>query len=187
MDFSEIISSIYPVPQSSADKLRRLSRIVSLPKGYHVLEEGKLEPDVFFLAKGIACAYIYADARKITFWIGSEGSTIVALRSYVSNQSGYETVELMEDSDLYQLNRNDLYKLFDEDINVANWGRKFAELEFLRTEQRLISSLFSKAADRYKSLIANNPELLQRIPLESLATYLGITPVSLSRIRANLK
>jgi cAMP-binding proteins - catabolite gene activator and regulatory subunit of cAMP-dependent protein kinases len=93
----------------------------------------------------------------------------------------------MEDSTLYVLKRNDLYELFKEDIHIANWGRKLAELEFLQTEERLIPLLFTTASERYKKLLENNPDLLQRMPLECLASYLGITPVSLSRIRANLK
>ena len=108
-------------------------------------------------------------------------------KSYVNNQQGYESMELMENSVLYLLKRKDLHELFKEDIHIANWGRKFAESEFLQTEERLISLLFTTASERYMKLIQNNPELLQRIPLECLASYLGITPVSLSRIRAKLK
>jgi CRP-like cAMP-binding protein len=93
----------------------------------------------------------------------------------------------MEDSKLFMLKRQDLESLFKEDIHIANWGRKFAEMEFLHTEERLIPMLFTTASQRYETLLKNNPDLLQRIPLECLASYLGITPVSLSRIRAGIK
>lgn len=186
MDINEIINGIYSMPQTSIDKLGRHLCKVAFPKGYHLIEADRLEKDIYFLNKGIASAYIHRNGKKITFWIGREGSTIISLRSYVSNQKGYETVELMEDSELYLLKRDDLYMLFNEDIHIANWGRKFAELEFLHTEERLIPALYTKATERYLSLLRNDPELLQRIPLETLASYLGITPVSLSRIRANI-
>ena len=98
-------------------------------------------------------------------------------------------MELMENSVLYLLKRKDLHELFKEDILLFDQlgGAKFAESEFLQAEERLISLLFTTASERYMKLIQNNPELLQRIPLECLASYLGITPVSLSRIRAKLK
>ena len=96
-------------------------------------------------------------------------------------------LELMEDSSLYRLRRNDLDTLYREDIHIANWGRKFAESEFLRTEERLIPLLFTTASERYELLLTQHPDLLQRMPLECLATYLGVTPVSLSRIRAKRK
>lgn len=187
MDIIEIINSIYQMPQSSMDKLIKYLSKVTYPKGFLILEAGKVETNVFFLEKGIARAYIPVDGKEITFRIGKEGATIVSLKSYVNNQQGYETMELMEDSTLYVLKRSDLYELFKEDIHIANWGRKLAELEFLQTEERLIPLLFTTASERYKILLDNNPDLLQRMPLECLASYLGITPVSLSRIRAKLK
>ena len=67
----------------------------------------------------------------------------MSLKSYVKNEAGYETIELMEDSLLYCLKRSDLYRLFEEAIDIANWGRKLAELEFLRAEEKLIPLLFT--------------------------------------------
>ncbi len=187
MNINDIICGIYRMPAYSISRLEKYLTKVSYPKGYHLIEADKIEPNVFFLDHGTACAYIHRDGRKITFWIGREGATIMSLRSYVNNERGYETVELMEDSDLYMLKRSDLYQLFADDINIANWGRKFAELEFLHTEERLIPALYTTASERYQALLMNEPDLLQRVPLETLASYLGITPVSLSRIRANIK
>ena len=178
MDIHEIINRIYRMPEASADKVVKHLSKVTYPKGYHILEAGKTETNIFFIEKGIARAYIPVDGKEVTFWI---------VKSYVNNQQGYESMELMENSVLYLLKRKDLHELFKEDIHIANWGRKFAESEFLQTEERLISLLFTTASERYMKLIQNNPELLQRIPLECLASYLGITPVSLSRIRAKLK
>ncbi len=187
MDILEIIDNIYQIPKSSKDKLINCLSKETYPKGHCILKAGKIEKNVFFIEKGIARAYVTNHEKEITFWIGEEGATIVSLKSYVNNEQGYETIELMEDSILYMLKRNDLYLLFKEDIHIANWGRKFAESEFLRSEERLIPLLFTTASERYKALLKNNPNLLQRIPLECLASYLGITPVSLSRIRADLR
>ena len=167
MDIHEIINRIYRMPEASADKVVKHLSKVTYPKGYHILEAGKTETNIFFIEKGIARAYIPVDGKEVTFWIGKEGSTIVSLKSYVNNQQGYESMELMENSVLYLLKRKDLHELFKEDIHI--------------------SLLFTTASERYMKLIQNNPELLQRIPLECLASYLGITPVSLSRIRAKLK
>lgn len=175
------------MPEASINKLMTSLSTVVYPKGFRILEADKIERNVFFIKEGIVRAYVLVDGKEVTFWIGREGDTIVSLKSYVNNQCGYETVELMENSVLYVLERNDLYELFKEDIHIANWGRKFAELEFLQTEERLISLLFSTATERYITLLKNNSDLLQRIPLECLASYLGITPVSLSRIRAKMR
>lgn len=93
----------------------------------------------------------------------------------------------MENSILYSINHNEFQQLFSEDIHIANWGRKLAESELLNTEERLLPLLFTDAMSRYENLLKKQPYLLQRIPLEHLASYIGITPVSLSILRANLK
>lgn len=187
MNEYEIIDRICPLPEASARRLAACLSEVTYPKGARILEAGKTERNIFFVGRGIVRAYVEAKGKEITFWIGTEGTTVVSLKSYIGNERGYETVECVEDTFLYVLKQDALERLFREDIHIANWGRKFAEAEFLRTEEKFIPLLFTTASERYKTLLKKQPELLQRIPLEHLASYLGITPVSLSRIRAGVK
>ncbi|MEL0649826.1 hypothetical protein V6246_00245 [Algibacter sp. TI.3.09] len=109
------------------------------------------------------------------------------MQSYVNNQKGYEDVELLEDCELYELKTEKLHELFLEDIEIANWGRKFSELELIKSEKRLIALQFNTATERYLALLENYPSIIQRVQLSYIASYLGITQVSLSRIRANIK
>ena len=113
--------------------------LVHYPKGHHVLEIGKIERDVYFIAKGIVRAFTLVDGKDVTFWVGKEGATIVSMMGYVRNEPGYETMELMEDSILYVIKREVLTRLYMEDINIANWGRRFAETELLDAEIRVIT------------------------------------------------
>lgn len=186
MDIKEIINKRYAMPDASLDKLQRCLTEVSYPKGFRVLERGKVEKNIFFIKKGIVRAYTSVDGKEITFWFGKEGATIVSLKGYVNDEPGYETMELMEDSVLYKLERKQLKALFLDDLHIANWGRRYAEMELLATEERLISMLSAIASERYKELLEKEPDLLQRLPLGSIATYLGVTQASLSRIRAKI-
>ena len=187
MDIEQIISRTYPLPPASMERLKPHMEEIELPKGHRVLHMGKVEKDVYFIKRGIARAYTSADGEDTTFWIGEEGDTLVSMNGYVNNRPGYETVELMEPSVLYVLKHSDLQRLFLDDIHIANWGRCYAETELIATERRLISFLLTDASERYSRLMADNPEYLQRLPLGSIASYLGITQVSLSRIRAKVK
>lgn len=187
MDIKQIITQRYAMPESSLSRLKECLSEVSYPKGYRVLENGKIEKDIFFIKKGIVRAFTLMDGKDITFWIGKEGATIVSMKGYVNEEPGYETMELMEDSILYVLSRKKLQDLFLQDLHIANWGRRYAEMELLAAEERLISMLSVIASERYSELLKNNPDLLQRLPLGSIATYLGITQTSLSRIRAKNK
>ena len=159
MDIKEIINQRYAMPDASLDKLRQCLTEVSYPKGFQVLEYGKIEKDIFFIKKGIVRAYTSVEGKEITFWVGKEGATIVSMKGYVNDEPGYETMELMENSVLYVLD----------------------------AEERLISMLSAVASERYHELLEKEPDLLQRLPLGSIATYLGITQASLSRIRAQIK
>lgn len=188
MDLNDIIGRICPLPQVPAARIAECAETVRLPKGAMVVEAGRVETDIFFIANGIARAFVVSeDGRDVTFWIGAEGTALLSLRSYVQDRPGYENIQLMEDSRLYRLHRDDLHRLFREDVHIANWGRRFAEQQFLLTEERLIPMLCTTATRRYEHLLRHAPELLQRLPLEHLASWLGITPASLSRIRGKLR
>ena len=88
---------------------------------------------------------------------------------------------------LYELSVDKLHDLYLADIHIANWGRKFAERECIKSEQLFIARQFKTSLERYQDLIADYPDILQRVPLGIIASYLGISQVSLSRIRAKIR
>lgn len=186
MEIDEIFDNIYKLPESSKQALKKYIQEVSLPKGHILLKAEKIETNIYFIKKGIVRAYAETLDNDITFWFGKEGDTIISMKSYVANQKGYEDIELLENCELYKLNTKELQKLFNEDIHIANWGRKFAEQELINTEERLISRQFRVAKERYIELLEKNADLIQRVQLGHIASYLGITQVSLSRIRAEI-
>lgn len=187
MKINQIIDTIYPLSSKSKNIIKESIIETKLPKGHILFQANKIETSIYFIKKGIARAYAYSDENEITFWFGKEGDPIVSMQSYVNNKKGYEDVELLEDCELYELKIEKLQKLFLEDIQIANWGRKFAELELIKSEERLISLQFNTATERYLALLKNCPSVILRVQLSHIASYLGITQVSLSRIRASIK
>lgn len=187
MEIDAILDKIGELPELSRKCLVEVITEVEYPKGYRLLKADKIERDIYFIKKGMVRAYTNSSGDEITFWFGKEGDTVVSMRSYVENKKGYEDIELLEDCVLYKLNVAVLNRLYREDLHLANWGRKFAEQELLRTEERLIARQIKTASERYRELMKNHPQLLQRIQLSYIASYLGITPVSLSRIRAKFR
>lgn len=187
MQISNVLDKVCKLSLTSKSKIIEAITEVEYPKGYCLLNADKVERNIYFIRKGIVRAYTLSEDDEVTFWFGKEGDTVVSMRSYVSNKKGYENIELLEDCILYKLNVNTLNHLYTTDVEIANWGRKFAEQELLKTEERLIARQFKTAKERYSDLINNQPELLQRIQLSHIASYLGITQVSLSRIRAKFR
>ena len=160
---------------------------VNFQKGHILLRAEKVEQSIFFMKQGIARVYTHTAENEITFLFCKEGDTIISMKSYVLNQKGYENVELLEDCELYELKTKELQKLLMKDIHIANWARRFAEQELIKTEERFISRQFRTAKERYWELLNDHSDLIQRVQLGYIASYLGITQVSLSRIRAEIK
>lgn len=187
MDIDLIIDNIGKLPEPSRHALKEIISEVAHPKGHILLKADRVEAKVYFIKKGIVRAYTEMDGGEITFWFGREGDTIVSMKSYVAGQKSYENIELLEDCELYEVRNQALHELYGKDIHIANWGRAFAEQELLKTEERFIGRQFKTSLERYTDLINTNPDLLQRVQLGYIASYLGITQVSLSRIRAKFR
>lgn len=183
MQIQQILNQIYPLPEASQVRLLDCITEINFPRKHLLLKADAIERKLYFIKKGIVRAYAYENDTEITFWFGKEGDAVLSMKSYVANQPGYENIELLEDCQLYELQTEKLQALFEQDIHIANWGRKFAEQELIKTEERLIARQFSTAAERYSDLMKNHSDLLRRVSLGYIASYLGITQVSLSRIR----
>lgn len=186
MNIDIILDNIYPLPYTSKELIKNFITEVQFKKGFIILEADKIEKNIYFIKKGIARTYSNTADSEVTIAFGEEGDTIISLKSYILNQSGYENIELLEDCELYKISNSSLQDLFSSDIDIANWGRKFAEQELIKAEQRFISNHLGTATERYKELLKNHPTLIQRVSLGHIASYLGITQVSLSRVRANI-
>ncbi|GAA0876038.1 Crp/Fnr family transcriptional regulator [Wandonia haliotis] len=186
MNIDQILDKTHPINSSSKIKLCECFEEVILPKNKLIIRSDKVEKNIYFIKKGIARTFSNFDDSEVTIAFGEEGDTIISLKSYILNQKGYENIELLEECELYKISATKLHYLFSTDIDIANWGRKFAEQELIKAEQRFISNQLGTATERYLELIKKHPTLLQRVSLGLIASYLGITQVSLSRIRANI-
>lgn len=186
MRLESILNQVYPLRDSSILALESITREVVFPKGHLLIRADKVEPNLYLIKKGVLRAYSNNGESETTFWFGKEGDIVISMKSYVAREKGYEDIELLEDSQLYEVPIERLQQLYSDDIQIANWGRKFAEKELIKTEERLISRQFQSATQRYRDLMLHHPDLLQRVQLGHIASYLGITQVSLSRIRSSI-
>ena len=186
MELREILTKIYPLPKNSLDRIVCEADEIDFDRNTVIIEADRIEKYIYFVKSGLLRAYVLTDGREITFWIGQEGAVALSMESYINHRPGYESIATLEPTVLYRIPSEKLAGLYETDIHIANWGRKFAETEIIRAERCLIPHLSTTATDRYENLLNQNPALLNRIPLEKLASYLGITPVSLSRIRGKL-
>lgn len=174
-----------PLPEESLRQIADCCSTVNVAHGENLYEEGQRVSRCYFLKNGLVRAYSMKDGKEVTFWFGSDGDVIYPMYTVMYHGRGqYETIEALEDTEFYEVDLWRMSRLFETDIHIANWGRCFAERGCINAEQMFIDRQFLTATERYEQLVKKNPEICRRVSLGIIASYLGISQVSLSRIRA---
>lgn len=170
--------------QPALQSLWEASQLLTFKKGKRLIKAGKIEQYLYFIVKGIARIYIRSVDKEITFCFCAETDVLFSYNSFFNQTAGYETVELLEESRLLRVSYAKIKALCEKDLSTANFFNKLIGVELVRTEERLISSQSKSATERYAEFIKRSPKLVQRVQLGYIASYLGISQVTLSRIRA---
>ena len=151
-----------------------------------LIEEGKYCNEICFLESGSARAFHNIDGKEITNWFVFNNMPLTSYFSFVTQLPSKETIQFSDDTALYSICYNDLQTLYKEFHGIERLGREIAEFYFIWQEERTLSLQSLSAKERYKKLLNQEAHLLQKVPLGQIASYLGITQESLSRIRKNI-
>jgi CRP-like cAMP-binding protein len=173
--------------QLSAQALAGLDAVLekkALPKGAFLISEGKVCNHVYFLEQGCARGFYTLEEKEITYWFAFENMFLTSLYSFITRKAGAENIQLLEDCVLWSVSYEDLQKLYSTYPEIERLGRVIHEKYYVMLEERFLSIHFKEARERYDILLKNNPHILQRVPLGYVASYLGITQETLSRIRS---
>lgn len=165
--------------------LKDAEKISFTPKDI-VVHERKINSNLYFITQGVWRAYTFKDGVEVTLWFVSEGEMALSVWGYTSNLPSHLTLEVVTDSEAYCLSRSKLEQLFQSSISLANLGRKILENFMLEIEVAWLDSYNRTALERYVTLLEKQPEIIRAVPLKYIASYLGITAQSLSRIRNRL-
>lgn len=184
--FIEKFCNRYKVSETDVQTLLDCTEEVHFKKRELIVHEGTKNSNLYLIKTGIWRAYYHKDGIDATIWFASDGEVAFSVWGYVDNACSLINIEAMCDSIAYRISRTALNKLFSSSIGLANMGLRLMEHQLLMQENWLISSGSPRAKERYLTLIKDTPELLQYVPLKHIASYLWITPQSLSRIRAEI-
>ncbi|MDN5202469.1 Crp/Fnr family transcriptional regulator [Fulvivirgaceae bacterium BMA10] len=155
-------------------------------KGDFLVKGDETCDEVLFIAEGYFQVFVLNDIEENTIHIAGNGDFITALSSFISRAPSDEYVQSITDSNGLAINYQDLQTLYDHSKSWERLGRFVMENLFVRKQKRVISFIKDSAELRYEHLLLNTPELLQHIPLRILASYIGVKPETLSRIRAKI-
>lgn len=159
---------------------------LELPKKTKLLQAGETENYLSYLETGIVRFFIPRDENDITFVIAFSGWFMSAYDSFITQQPSIYHVETLSSTALYRISHADLQSVYKE-TKIGNLiGRMAGEQLFLGKTKREIAFLSQSAEERYRNLCTEQPQLLQLIPLKYIASYIGVTPQALSRIRKRI-
>jgi len=159
---------------------------IILPKGSFLLREGATCHHLYFIESGAVRGFYNIEGREVTHWFGFEKDFVTSFHSFITQQPSVENVQLMEGSQLWSISYEKLQALMKDYHEIERVVRKAYETYYIRLEERFVNAHFKTATERYSDLIRQNPHFVERVSLGAIASYLGISPETLSRIRARV-
>jgi len=177
------IQKFFPLSDAALTSLGNQLKKEILPKGAYLIREGKVCNHIYFFEQGSVRGFYNLDGKEITYWFAFENSFVTSFSSFITRKPGAENIQLLEDSRVWALTYEQLQELYKNFPEMERLGRILVEQYYVMLEERFVNNHFKEARERYDNLMAQNPHILQRVPLGYVASYLGITQETLSRIR----
>ena len=178
------LQTLGPLSDSLKAALTGLLRREEPARKSWLLQPGQVSDRLYFIERGVVRGYYLKDGREVTSWFMREGDFIVSIVSFYTRRPAREYVELMEDGVVWSIHYDQLQQLYRDfpEFNVI--GRKLTETYYVLSELRTQNLRMLTAPERYAQLLADFPDIFGRVPLKYIASHLGISPETLSRLRA---
>ena len=156
----------------------------STTKDFHLLKENTVSDYIYFIEKGVARIYYYKNGKEITEWIALDEQFFLSITSFFQRVPSYLNIHTIEPSKVYGIHHDDFMSLADKYHDVERLLRKMVTASLILSQVRMDSIQFESAQQRYERLLRTSPQIVQRVPLTFIASFLGITLETLSRIRS---
>lgn len=180
----EYLHTVHPISEESKRGLEEICTDAFVKKNGDLQPIGHTCKTIYFVLKGALRIYYFKDGTDITESFEFENSIVARVESLFSGKPSRKAIKAIEDTELVAINAYRLFELYDTRPELERLFRKIFEEAYVKTVSRIESLQFHTAEERYFNLLSDQPNVLKRVPLKHIASYLGITQVSLSRIRA---
>ena len=180
---NSFLKSLAPFTDSELEEVLPIFKYKKLKKNDLFLIKGHYSEHVAFVNSGLLRSFADISGKETTTFFAIPGSIELDGHSYLLKKPSNESIQAIEDSELLLLSRKDLYNLYEGNWKWQQVGRKIIEDFFIKSEERTMRLQNMSAHELYKQFLINYPMVVQKVPLSYIASYLGITPETLSRIR----
>jgi len=181
--FIELLNNYAPLNEGCIKDLTKEITEIHLLKDEH-LEENNKHPDSFyFIVEGIVRVYYLKDGKDITDWFASKNQFIGPILNIYGGKPIQQYVQVLENTTLLVIKNNALEKLYKKYHSFERIGRLIITQTLIQLSERVIALQFYSAKEKYELLLKENPGIIKRVALKHIASYLGITLETLSRVR----
>jgi CRP-like cAMP-binding protein len=180
----KVISQIFPVSAALQKDLVQTLKVETIPKKTILLREGEIFQRMYFIEKGLARAFYFDEGKEHTSWFMKEGDFIISVNSFYKQVPSQESIEVLEDSIMASITYVQLQELYQKHLEFNIISRVLTEHYYSLSEERLFAMRQSSAKHRFEFFITRYPELAKRISLKQMASFLRMTPETISRLRA---
>lgn len=182
--FVHALHAISPLSEESQQALDAIISSKPYKKNSQLLKIGEVARRFFFITKGVGRVYYMKKGHDVTDYFATENQFIGGVESLFTQQPTHKGIETLEDSEIHALNYPEFEKLCLRYHDIERVGRRLAVFAFLSIQRRVESIRFLSLRERYFELEKQHPGITNRVVLKHIASYLGTTQVSVSRIRA---
>lgn len=165
------------------DVFENLMSFEKYPKHHLLHEAGKVCNDMYIITSGIARVFYYKEDKDISCHFSAEQETITTIDSFIQRKKSKYNIEALEDLEVLRISHADLENLFESNPKYERFGRLFLQQIYMDLVERIDDLQLKTAQERYETLLTKKPYLFQRIASKHIASFLSITPETLSRIR----
>ena len=183
LTFISFLKQFGELPKDAVIAIEQVVQKKEFPKKYILLKKGKVCNYLYFVQNGLARNYFEEENKDLTNDIMLEGELLVSFSSFISREPSIETIELLEDSVLFAIHYDDLQMLYKNFPVMEHIGRLIAEHHYNALSTKSYRLKFSNTTERYQYLFENKIEIVKRVPIGIIASYLGMSIETLSRIR----
>jgi CRP-like cAMP-binding protein len=182
---TEHIKNFITVSVELVKRLQEISKFKTIDKGKFLHRPNRICEDTYFINSGLLRIFYKKDDKEITDNFAAEGEWITSIYSFMRNVPDNCYIEALEKSELAAINILQLEKCFQDFPEMERFGRMLISKYFIEQSERIISLQFHTAKEKYQFFCNTATNKLARVPLGMLASHLGITQETLSRIRAS--
>lgn len=188
MEHSVKIDIAYGLTDRETVSLLHIGESIMLKKGEMIKEPDRFNDNIYLVAKGILRTYTFSGGENKTAWFTLAGEFVIDLHCYKLGKRSPLGLEAATDVEAIAIGKKDFEDWCRQSVEHSETGRKLFEGLATIYDYRVMEYFdVDKAEDRYLMIMRTYPEILRELPLTHLATYLGVTPQSLSRIRRNIR